>query len=399
MKKLLLLLFSLLLSFNSYGEWTELDEGDGFKTYLDLDTINKRDDYIYWWVMFSNNSDSAQVFFQGDCKLMADKVLESLTYERSMGQGVSKSITVLPPFKSTWTYLPPNGQRTEFLKLVCNLENQYPKQQLELINLFKEYLKKQKEEQIAFIEEVENDYDNLFPIIEGNDLFSDEIIKVSDLLPMQHTIVNVWASWCTTCRKEHQMLIDISEGTNLQLIGINFKDTREDAMQYLRTFGNPFDKVIFDPSGDISEELGVYATPVTFLINKENSEIVYKHIGELTEEVWDKNFENRATKVNHTKEQHQVLKSAYLSNISARVRSFWRYQGAEDDWECEVYVVQDRDGTVVAVDVRNCNVDDSGRAKAFKDSVRRAVYKSSPLPSAPDESVFDKELMITFSVN
>ena len=240
---------------------------------------------------------------------------------------------------------------------------------------------------------------NVFQMIKGKDLYSDEIIKVSEILPIQHTLVNVWASWCTTCRKEHQMLMDISEGTNLQLLGINFKDTRKDAMQYLRTFGNPFDTVIFDPSGNISEELGVYATPVTFLINKENSEIVYKHIGELTEEVWDKNFENRATKVNHTKEQHQVLKSAYLSNISARVRSFWRYQGAEDDWECEVYVVQDRDGTVVAVDVRNCNVDDSGRAKAFKDSVRRAVYKSSPLPSAPDESVFDKELMITFRVN
>ena len=240
---------------------------------------------------------------------------------------------------------------------------------------------------------------NVFQMIKGKDLYSDEIIKVSEILPIQHTLVNVWASWCTTCRKEHQMLMDISEGTNLQLIGINFKDTREDAMQYLRTFGNPFDKVIVDPSGNISEELGVYATPVTFLINKENSEIVYKHIGELTEEVWDNNFVNSATKVNHTKEQHQALKSAYLSNIAARIKSMWRYQGAEDDWTAEVYVVQDRDGTVVAVDVRNANVDDSNRAKVFKDSIRRAVYKASPLPSAPDEAVFDRELMITFSVN
>ena len=55
-------------------------------------------------------------------------------------------------------------------------------------------------------------------------------------------------------------------------------------------------------------------------------------------------------------------------------------------------------GTVVAVDVRNANVDDSSRAKAFKDSIRRAVYKASPLPSAPDEYVFDRELIITFSV-
>jgi hypothetical protein len=94
----------------------------------------------------------------------------------------------------------------------------------------------------------------------------------------------------------------------------------------------------------------------------------------------------------------EVLKSAYTRSISEKVKANWRYQGAEDDWTAEVYVVQDRDGTVVAVDVRNANVDDSSRAKAFKDSIRRAVYKASPLPSAPDEYVFDRELIITFSV-
>ena len=94
-----------------------------------------------------------------------------------------------------------------------------------------------------------------------------------------------------------------------------------------------------------------------------------------------------------------TLKSAYVSNIAARVKSFWRYQGAEDDWTAEVYIVQDRDGTVVAVDVRNANVDDSSKAKVFKDSIRRAVYKASPLPSAPDEAVFDRELIFIFGVN
>jgi len=98
-------------------------------------------------------------------------------------------------------------------------------------------------------------------------------------------------------------------------------------------------------------------------------------------------------------DQLNTLKSAYVSNIAARVRSFWRFQGAEDDWTAEVYIVQDRDGTVVAVDVRNSNVGDSQKAKVFKDSIRRAVYKASPLPSAPDEVVFDKELVIKFSVN
>ena len=100
-----------------------------------------------------------------------------------------------------------------------------------------------------------------------------------------------------------------------------------------------------------------------------------------------------------SQERLDTLTQAYVNNISARVKSFWRYQGAEDDWTCEVYVAQDRDGTVLAVDVRNCNVRDSSKAKSFKDSIRRAVYKASPLPSAPDEAVFDKELVIKFSVN
>ena len=98
-------------------------------------------------------------------------------------------------------------------------------------------------------------------------------------------------------------------------------------------------------------------------------------------------------------DQRNTLKKAWLNNISARVKSFWRYQGAEDDWTAEVYVVQDRDGTVVAVDVRNANVDNSNKAKVFTDSIRRAVYKASPLPIAPEESVFDKELVFKFSVN
>lgn len=94
-----------------------------------------------------------------------------------------------------------------------------------------------------------------------------------------------------------------------------------------------------------------------------------------------------------------AIRASYISNIASRVKSYWRYQGAEDDWTCEVYIVQDRDGTVVAVDVRNCNNDDSPKAKSFQSSVERAVYKASPLPSAPDEAVFDKELVIKFSVN
>ena len=98
-------------------------------------------------------------------------------------------------------------------------------------------------------------------------------------------------------------------------------------------------------------------------------------------------------------DQLTTLKNAYVNNIAARVKSLWRYQAAEDDWTAEVYVVQDRDGKVVAVDVRNANVGGSSEGKSFMDSIQRAVYKASPLPAAPDDAVFDKELYFIFSVN
>jgi len=116
----------------------------------------------------------------------------------------------------------------------------------------------------------------------------------------------------------------------------------------------------------------------------------------LTEEIQAEQDQERLRKI---QDQLTTLTSAYKLNIAARIKSFWRYQGAEDDWTAEVYVIQDRDGTVVAVDVRKANVDDSSKAKAFKDSIRRAVYKASPLPGAPDEAVFDEEIIFKFRVN
>ena len=102
-------------------------------------------------------------------------------------------------------------------------------------------------------------------------------------------VVNVWASWCVTCRKEHQVIMNIANNESLKLIGINYKDQKNDGQKYLEIMGNPFDEVIFDPDGKIGMELGVYATPETFLINKEGL-ILYKHIGEITPEVWSENF-------------------------------------------------------------------------------------------------------------
>ena len=92
------------------------------------------------------------------------------------------------------------------------------------------------------------------------------------------------------------------------------------------------------------------------------------------------------------------LRRIYADNISAKIMSNWRFQAAEDHWMAEVYVIQDRGGNVLAVDVRNANVDDSNRARVFMSSIERAVYKSSPFPLAINDEVFDSEIFFTFKV-
>ena len=98
-------------------------------------------------------------------------------------------------------------------------------------------------------------------------------------------------------------------------------------------------------------------------------------------------------------DQLQTLKSAWIANMKARILTFWRYQGSEDDWSCSVYVLQNKEGEVQAVNIRSCETDGSDRARSFKNSIERAVYKASPLPAAPDEAVYDSEFIFTFSVN
>ena len=129
----------------------------------------------------------------------------------------------------------------------------------------------------------------IFPSVEAKDFYSDESVLLTDLFSEKMSLVNVWASWCVTCRQEHQMMMKIATNKDLQLIGINYKDTRADGERYLEVMGNPFDVIVFDPSGKIGLDLGVYATPETFLVNK-NGVILYKHIGEIDSKVWEEGF-------------------------------------------------------------------------------------------------------------
>ena len=129
----------------------------------------------------------------------------------------------------------------------------------------------------------------MFPNIEAKDFYSNESILLTDLFSEKMSLVNVWASWCVTCRQEHQMMMKIANNKNLQLIGINYKDTRADGEKYLKLMGNPFDVIVFDPNGKIGLNLGVYATPETFLVNQQGV-ILFKHIGAIDSKVWEEGF-------------------------------------------------------------------------------------------------------------
>jgi Cell division and transport-associated protein TolA (TC 2.C.1.2.1) len=93
------------------------------------------------------------------------------------------------------------------------------------------------------------------------------------------------------------------------------------------------------------------------------------------------------------------LKSSYINQIASRVKEKWRYNGAKDNWSCDVYILQNVNGDVKSVNLQSCNIDNSAKADSFKNAIKRAVYKASPLPPAPDKNVFDREILFHFRVN
>ncbi|AGA90146.1 periplasmic protein thiol:disulfide oxidoreductase, DsbE subfamily [Thioflavicoccus mobilis 8321] len=106
------------------------------------------------------------------------------------------------------------------------------------------------------------------------------------------SLVNVWASWCPSCRAEHRMLMSIAqEGAgDFQIVGLNWKDQRPQAKDMLRLFGNPYVVNLFDPDNVVGLDFGVYGAPETFVVDRHGI-IRYKQIGPVTAEVWEKTLQ------------------------------------------------------------------------------------------------------------
>ncbi|WP_295392966.1 DsbE family thiol:disulfide interchange protein [uncultured Thiodictyon sp.] len=108
----------------------------------------------------------------------------------------------------------------------------------------------------------------------------------SDLLKGKVSLVNVWASWCPSCRQEHAELVQIARESGVQVIGFNWKDERAAALEMLHRFGDPYAMVFYDPNNQVGIDLGVYGAPETFIVDP-NGIIRHKRIGPIDRKVWE----------------------------------------------------------------------------------------------------------------
>ena len=97
-------------------------------------------------------------------------------------------------------------------------------------------------------------------------------------------MLNVWASWCVSCREEHPLLVEFSRTGLVPIYGLDYKDERVPGMRWLVGNGNPYTASLFDQDGRVGIDWGVYGVPETFIIDQAGT-IRYKHIGPLTPEV------------------------------------------------------------------------------------------------------------------
>lgn len=97
-------------------------------------------------------------------------------------------------------------------------------------------------------------------------------------------LLNVWASWCVACRLEHPVLVNLAKTNSVLIYGLNYKDQRDKAVEWLARFGNPYRESLSDTQGLVGIDLGVYGVPETFVIDKQGV-IRHKQIGPITEQV------------------------------------------------------------------------------------------------------------------
>jgi len=129
----------------------------------------------------------------------------------------------------------------------------------------------------------ETSSNNKIPTFSVKLFYSNEIINSSEIFNLdQFYLLNIWSSWCVPCRQEHSLLMDLAKNKNIKIFGLNYKDERINAENFLKELGNPYQQIIFDKEGVNAIELGAYGVPESFLIFK--NKIIKKYIGPLNQD-------------------------------------------------------------------------------------------------------------------
>lgn len=99
------------------------------------------------------------------------------------------------------------------------------------------------------------------------------------------TLLNVWATWCISCRVEHPYLVDLAANQGVRIIGLNYKDDSDEARKWLKNLHNPYQFSVVDADGRLGLDLGVFGAPETYVVDKQGI-IQYKHVGVVDDRVW-----------------------------------------------------------------------------------------------------------------
>ncbi len=131
--------------------------------------------------------------------------------------------------------------------------------------------------------------DQPMPVFSLSTVKQSQVMKTQEDLKGQVSLLNVWATWCVSCRIEHPYLLSLAE-QGVPIVGVNYKDDVEAARQWLKDLADPYVYSVVDLDGRLGIDLGVFGAPETYVVDK-HGVIRYKHVGVVNEKVWTEKLE------------------------------------------------------------------------------------------------------------
>ena len=129
--------------------------------------------------------------------------------------------------------------------------------------------------------------DKNVPRFETVSLLKEKKFVSSDIFGKEIKLVNFFATWCKPCRDEHSYIKRFSNQEGIEVIGINYKDSTQKTIEWLKELGNPYSNVAVDKNGRIAIDWGVYGIPETFIVDSKGV-IKYRHVGPITGKIYKK---------------------------------------------------------------------------------------------------------------